>query len=350
MDFSYSEEQLALFDLTKKIVSTDESGEHFHRPTWRSLAQAGLLGIAVDEASGGAGLGLIDLIGVIRESGRAAAGVPVVETLVQGALPIDRFADGDTKTRLLSGVIEGELLLTGAMLEANGADPRAPRTTATEKDGAWHLSGAKIAVSAVEDAHRIVVSADAGLFLLDPGAEGVKLEANLSTSGAPWHTLTMSEAPAALLAEGTDAVRWWVDRSELGQCALLHGLAEEALHMTARYATEREQFGKPIATFQAVSQRIADGYIDLQAMELSLLRAAWLLDAGLPADAEVAIARYWAAEGGFRVTATAQHVHGGIGFDRDYPLHRYTLQAKNAELLLGGATAALAHLGDQLAR
>jgi alkylation response protein AidB-like acyl-CoA dehydrogenase len=119
--------------------------------------------------------------------------------------------------------------------------------------------------------------------------------------------------------------------------------------MTAEYAKTREQFDRPIASFQAVGQRAADAYIDAEAIRLTAWQAAWRVDAGLPATAEVAVAKFWAADGGQRVVHAAQHLHGGIGVDRDYPLHRYFLWAKHLELMLGGGTSQLRTLGGLLA-
>jgi alkylation response protein AidB-like acyl-CoA dehydrogenase len=127
------------------------------------------------------------------------------------------------------------------------------------------------------------------------------------------------------------------------------GVCEEALRMTAEYTKTREQFDRAIATFQAVGQRAADAYIDTEAVRLTALQAMWRLDAGLPAAEEVAIAKFWTAEGGQRVVHAAQHLHGGIGVDRDYPLHRYFLWAKQIELTLGGTTPQLLRLGAMLA-
>jgi alkylation response protein AidB-like acyl-CoA dehydrogenase len=119
--------------------------------------------------------------------------------------------------------------------------------------------------------------------------------------------------------------------------------------MTAAYLSEREQFGRPLGKFQAVQQRVADAYIDVEAMRWTMWQASWLIDEGVPASDEVAIAKYWAAEGGHRVLAAAQHLHGGIGVDIEYPLHRYTLGAKHLELTLGGSSRHLARLGASMA-
>jgi len=127
------------------------------------------------------------------------------------------------------------------------------------------------------------------------------------------------------------------------------GAASAALALVAEYTKSREQFGKPIATFQAVGQRAADAYVDTEAIRLTAWQAAWRIAEGLPADKEVAIAKFWAADGGQRVVHAAVHLHGGVGVDRDYPLHRYFLMTKHFELTLGGATEQLLQLGAILA-
>jgi alkylation response protein AidB-like acyl-CoA dehydrogenase len=144
-------------------------------------------------------------------------------------------------------------------------------------------------------------------------------------------------------------VDWIVQRATAAVCATMAGVAETAVRMTAEYTKTREQFERLIATFQAVGQRAADAYIDAEAIRLTAWQAAWRVDAGLPAEAEVAVAKFWAADGGQRVVHAAQHLHGGVGVDRDYPLHRYFLWAKHLELTLGGATAQLLTLGSLLA-
>jgi alkylation response protein AidB-like acyl-CoA dehydrogenase len=148
---------------------------------------------------------------------------------------------------------------------------------------------------------------------------------------------------------GEGAAEWLATRAILGLCALQLGVLERALELTASYATERVQFDRPIGTFQAVAQRLADGYIDVEAIRLTLWQAAWRLTEGLPARTEVATAKFWAADAGHRVAHTAVHVHGGVGIDKDYPLHRYFVAAKRNEFSMGGATAQLRRIGAELA-
>jgi alkylation response protein AidB-like acyl-CoA dehydrogenase len=119
--------------------------------------------------------------------------------------------------------------------------------------------------------------------------------------------------------------------------------------MSATYTTGREQFGRPVATFQAVGHRLADAFVDVEAMRLTTLQAVWLLDAGLPAATEVAVAKWWTCEGGHRVAHAAQHVHGGVGVDVEYPLSRYFRWSKQMEMTLGAAPAQLLRIGNTLA-
>ncbi len=192
------------------------------------------------------------------------------------------------------------------------------------------------------------------LFLVPAGAPGVERERQDTTTGTPEAQVRLDGvrlgAGAVLgpVDDGT-ALRWTLEHATVGICAVMAGAAAEAVRITGEYTTGREQFGRPIATFQAVGQRAADAYVDAQAVRLTMLQAAWRLDAGMPADREVAVAKYWAAAGGQRVVHAASHLHGGVGVDRDYPLHRYFLLAKQLELALGGASRQLLRLGGILA-
>jgi len=148
---------------------------------------------------------------------------------------------------------------------------------------------------------------------------------------------------------GDDVVAWLTTRAALGRSAFQLGVVERALELTALYAREREQFDRPIGSFQAVSARLADGYIDIKGLRLTLTQAAWRISEDLPADIDVSSAAFWAAEAGHRVAHTAVHVHGGVGIDMDHPVHRYFLAAKQSEFAVGGATGHLLRIGRELA-
>ena len=369
MDLGFTEDQEALRDLAARILAAhtttdrlkqaEADPDRFDRTLWAELARANLLGVGIAEEHGGIGGGLVEICLLLEQAGAAVAPVPIWPTLVLGARTIARHGSERLRNDLLPRVSSGDVVLTAALAEPGAGDPTRPATTATWEGDAWRLEGAKTALPAAHLAERILVPARSnggiGLFLLDPRAGGVTLERRLSTSGEILSLLTL-DGPAVpeddvLIDPGeeSDALALLRDEALTGICALQVGIAERALRMTASYLSEREQFGRPLAKFQAVQQRAADAYIDVEAMRWTMWQAAWMLDEGLPAGDEVAIAKYWAAEGGHRVLAAAQHLHGGVGVDMEYPLHRYTLGAKHLELMLGGASPHLARLGSAMA-
>jgi 3-oxocholest-4-en-26-oyl-CoA dehydrogenase beta subunit len=371
MDFALDETQKAVSDLAKKIfaqrlgadvlkkVGGDES--RFLRPLWNELAAAGLLGTAIPEIDGGSGHDFPALCALLEQAGGAVAPLPLFATLALAALPIAEFGSAELRQRLLPGVARGEVILTAALTEAGSDDPARPTVSALRDKAGWVLRGSKICVPAAHLAERIIVPARTtegavGIFLVDPRASGVKIARQVTTTGEPLGELSLSDARVnhedvlGHPERGSDVLAWLVPRATVALCAMELGVADRALRMTAEYTTNRRQFDRPIATFQAVAQRAADAYIDVEAIRVATWHAAYRLSAGLPANEAVAIAKFFACEAGHRVVYAAQHLHGGIGFDLDYPLHRYYLWSKQIELTLGSAATHLARLGAELAR
>ena len=369
MDMSFTEEQVAIRELAGKILETEVTGarlrevesgtEWFDRALWSELAKTDLLGIGIPEEHGGSGGGIVEVCVLLEEVGKAVAPVPVWSALVLGALPLARFGTEEQQRELLPGVVAGEVILTAALAEPE-EDDAAPVLFRAERDGnSWLLTGSHAMVPAVHLASRILVPAttrgdEVGLFLVDPAAEGASATRQETTTDEPRFELTLDAArvsdASVLVAPtaNTEAVRWVTDVATVGLCAIQLGVAQRSLEITASYTSEREQFGRPLGTFQAVQQRLADAYIDVQALRWTTWEAAWRLAQGLPVAEHVAVAKFWAAEGGQRVLASAQHLHGGIGVDVEYPLYRYTRWAKLGELTLGGAGRHLARLGAEI--
>ncbi len=366
MDFSYSEEQAALRELARRLCAgrfTDEFRKTFARgglaydaTLWGALAETGVLGTAIGTDQGGSGLGLTELSLVLEEQGRTLAAVPLLATLVLGALPLERF--GSTSQRaLLSRVARGELLLSAALEEAGNAALLAPATLAEPVTGGWRLSGTKTCVPYAEDVKYLLVSAStphahAHLFLIDPQAPGVEIRAQRTTSGEPQGEVRLAgvlAGPADVLGQDARPLRYLVECAQVALAAQQLGVLEEALRRAAAYVAERQQFGRPIGSFQAVQHRLADCYIDLEALRSAYLQAVWALDAGLDAPAQVLSAKWWAAHAGHRVSHAVQHVHGGLGADVEYPVQAFFLQAKQLEVALGGAAPTLAGIGAALA-
>jgi acyl-CoA dehydrogenase len=368
MDFGFNEEQQDLQGLATQILEGEvtherlkevEGGdENFDRELWAKLAEAGILGIALPEANGGGGYGYLEAALVLEQIGRTVAPVPYYATVI-GSLPIARFGTDAQKSALLPAVANGETILSAALTEA-GTDPLHPTTTAKPDGDGFVLDGVKDCVAAGPLADKVLCPATTAdgkviVAIVDPTASGVTRERQETTNMHAEARLTLSgvKVGADDLLGGTDTgaevLQWTVERATGALCALAIGICEEAVKMTAEYTKTREQFDRPIATFQAVGQRAADAYIDTEAVRLTAWQAIWRLDEELPATTEVAVAKFWAAEGGQCVVHAAQHLHGGMGVDRDYPLHRYFLWAKWLELSLGGATRQLLTIGKHLA-
>jgi alkylation response protein AidB-like acyl-CoA dehydrogenase len=384
MDFTYSEEQEAVRELARRIFDEQSTHERLKeielaaadegpidRDLWRALADAGLLGIHLPEAYGGAGLDFVAACLVIEAAGRTAAYVPVVETMMYAAAPIAQFGLPEQRQAWLPRVSSGDLILTAAMAELATdvvlPGGTAPATTATaQPDGSWVLHGTKACVPAAFVADAILVPASRqaadgapsgiGVFIVDAGADGVVMSRQNTTSGRPEAILELDGVTVAADrqlggpdADGAAIITTITELATAALCVLEAGACATALALTGEYTKTRVQFERPIATFQAVGQRAADAYVDTEAIRLTAWQAASRLAAGLPASSEVAVAKFWAAEGGQRVVHAAAHLHGGVGVDRDYPLHRFFLLTRHIELTLGGANESLRRLGRILA-
>jgi alkylation response protein AidB-like acyl-CoA dehydrogenase len=370
MDFTFTEAQTTVGDLARGILEREVTPERLKAAEaapgridaalWATLAEANLLGVAIPEAQGGMGLGLLELLSLCEEVGRAVAPVPVLPALVLAGLPIARFGTEAQREAWLRPLAAGETLLSAAVggigpLEATRTSVRAKR------DGAgWVLEGSVRFAPAARRTSAVLVPAaaaeGAGLFGVDPNAPGVTLEGRRLSTREPVFDLSLEgvrvgegDLLGGVLDPEATPVVYARACGALGACATQVGVSERALEITTRHLREREQFGAPLGSFPAVQQRAADAWIDLQAMRWTTWRAAWRLAEGLPAAREVRVARFWAAEGGSRIANTAQHLHGGLGVDVDYPIHRYFLWSKSLELAFGGAAPTLARLGRELA-
>ena len=327
MDFSFTPEQddaaaLAASILDDRVTldrqkAVEAEGSRFDRDLWAALGGAGLLSLAVPEQYGGAGLGLVELCRVLHEVGQRVAPVPLA-THGAAALLLAESADADLAGAWLPGAASGEQVLTVALSEERSHLPALPVTTASSTGAGWSVSGAKSLVRAGTSAAAYLVSAGTsegvGVFLVEAGADGVRTTPGRTSDGDTVARLDLEQAPATLVGDlDGNTARRLGDLVTVATGAELLGITEGALHLTAQYAKTREQFGRPIGTFQAVSQRLADGYIDVLGQRLTLWSAAWRLAEGLPAETEVAIAKLWAADAAHRLAHTTVHVHGGVG-------------------------------------
>lgn len=370
MQLTLSEDQKALADLAHQILreklpperlrAIESEGRWFDDAAWGELAKARLLGAGLPEDVGGGGFGFFETCLVLEQIGRTVAPLPYFATVVLAAMPIDRFGSAQQRQACLPRVADGELILTAALLEDGDVlFSETPRTEAVADGDGWRISGDKIFVPAFDLAGKALVSAKTkngvGLFLIDPKSAGIAGERVEVTTFEPQWRIRFDDlrvGAEALIGDpsnGAEMIRWLNDHAVVGLCAMQAGVCDQALRTTAEYISQREQFGSKIATFQAVAQRAADAYIDAAGVTLTARLAAWTLSQGLPADDLIPIAKFWTADGAQRVVHAAQHLHGGIGVDTEYPVHRYFRWAKQLELTMGGAHEHLLHLGNRLA-
>lgn len=373
MNFNLSEEEEAVkelaaqilgdgtsFERTREVESEDE-GPGFDQALWARLAESNLIGLPISETLGGQGYSFLALCLLLEEAGRNLAPVPLLESIVYTALPIQQFGSDQLKMDLIPKVIAGEALLTAALFEVGApVSSRSAKTKATATgDAAYTLTGEKVCVPFAAAADKILVSASSadglGLFLISPDAAAVSLHRQETTAHERQFVVKLEGVEVrdddvlAAPGRGESVLEWLEPRAMTALAAIAVGAAEESLRQTAEYTRTRKQFGREIGSFQAVSLRAADAYIDVEAMRSTMWQAAWQIDNRETPLKAAAVAKWWACMGGHRVSHTCQHLHGGIGSDIDYPIHRYMLWSRQLGLTLGGAHQQLATLGALLA-
>ena len=329
MDFALAERQQAVAALAAEVLGAADP--------WKELVQAGLLDVSPPD-----GLGLLDAAVLLTEIGRRAPSLQALATLMTGALPVARWGSDELKRALLPGVASGELLLTAALREPSHPAPTPPATAVTNGT----ITGTKVGVLHAGQSHLLLVPArlpsGSAVALVDPGAEGVGLTRTPSSSGEPEYTVRLDGAPIEGMLGGAECVRDLYQLAVAGACALADGAVAGALALTRDHVATREQFGRPLAAFQAVSQQVADVYIASRTMHLATLAACWRLAEGLDAAADLGVAGYWCAEQAPRTVRVCHHLHGGLGMDVTYPLHRFSGLVADLVRFLGGAEYRLA--------
>lgn len=370
MDFTFSEDQNAIRDLASQIFTdrvTDEFMLAFDRTDntyddtlWSTLAEQGLLGITIPEDFGGTGLGLVELCMMLEEQGRRIAPTPLYSSLVLGVLPITEFGSDEQKQKYLAPLATGELKLSAAIAELGMSDAVAGEVIASQSGDSFTLNGQLDCVPDGAVANAILVPAvDADgtqtMFIIDSDTAGVSITAQTSSLGQNEATLSLDNVSVnadAILGgadNGETVLNWLEQRAELGLCAMQVGVTEEALKRTAEFTCERKQFGVAIGSFQAVAMQAADAYIDVEAIRSVYWLALYKIEAGEDSRAEVRAAKWFAADAGHRIVYRTQHLHGGMGADLEFPIHRFFLWAKHIGMMIGGRSVQTAKLGALLA-
>ncbi|OBF87957.1 acyl-CoA dehydrogenase [Mycobacterium sp. 852002-51163_SCH5372311] len=361
MDFTTTEAATDLGGLVDTIVDAvctpahqrelDGLEQRFDRELWGKLVDSDILTSAAPSSLGGDGFGVLEQTAVLVALGHQLAAVPYLESVVLGAGALARFGSEELQQSWGVAAVNGEKILTVA---ADGEMGEGPVRATPAGDG-FRLTGTRTLVGygPVADAFLVPAETDSGtaVFVVASDDPGVSVTPLQTTGlGCVGHLALDDVAVAAdRKVGGSEVVSWLRTISTLGRSAFQLGVLERGLQMTAEYARTREQFDRPIGSFQAVGQRLADAYIDVKGLRLTLTQAAWKVAEDIPAEIDVASAAFWAADAGHRVAHTIVHVHGGVGVDTDHPVHRYFLAAKETEFALGGATGQLRRIGRELA-
>ena len=364
MDFTSTEAANDLGGLVDTIVDAVCTPEHqrtldgldqrFDRELWGKLIESDILTSASPASLGGGGFGVLEQVAVLVALGHQLAAVPYLESVMLAAGALARFGSEELQQSWGMPAVSGEKILTVALDGEMGEGP----VRAVSAGGGYRLTGTRTQVGfgPVADAFLVPAETDSGtaIFLVAADNPGVTVTAIQTTGLGSVGHLTLDGVAvdgARQVGDGFDGivVTWLDTLATLGRSAFQLGVLERGLQLTAEYARTREQFDRPIGSFQAVAQRLADGYIDVKALRLTLTQAAWRVSEDIPAEIDVASAAFWAADAGHRVAHTVVHVHGGVGVDTDHPAHRYFLAAKEIEFALRGATGQLRRIGRELA-
>lgn len=330
MDFSPDEGQQAVADVVTSVLDRDNS--------WDALVAGGVTALAVPERLGGDGVGLPELTTALTEIGRHGTISPALATLGATAVLLDLASDAQ-QDRYLAGVAKGAVL-TAALNEAGAPLPDRPATTYTN----GRLKGTKVAVSYAEQADWLIVTADNAVVVVSPKADGVTVTKTPTSNHSDEYSVTFADAEVDGVLEGAAPRR--VDQLALAAIgAFASGLVAGALRLTADYVANREQFGKPLSTFQTVAAQLAEVYITSRTLTLAATSVVWRLSKGRDADDDIDILAYWLASQAPPVMQICHHLHGGMGMDIAYPMDRYYSTIKDLTRLVGGPSHRLDLVG-----
>lgn len=372
MDFTRNETQAAVAEAVAGALSAAAPAEElltalpsrnvedagYDEHLWSAFAESGLLSLGLPESLGGDGLSVADIAVVLEEVGRAGVVIPALETLGFGVLPIVALGTADQQKRLLEGIEDGRIL-TAAVAEPGSPLPLEP--TVRLDGGA--LTGTVTSVRYAAQAKSVVVpvstSAGAAVVVVAPDAPGVSLTPTLGSLGVPEYAVRFDATPVddgdVLRGSGEGTVVEEFRRLVLAACiAHADGLISGSLEMTAEYLKERVQFGKPLGSFQAVQQELADVYVVSRTLHVIAQSVAWRISEGLVGEADryetdPTIGAYWLASEGPRAVQVLHHLHGGVGVDITYPMFKYSSAVKDLARFVGGAQLHLEALGGAVA-
>lgn len=334
MDFSPDEGQQAVADVVTSALDRDN--------TWDALVAGGVIAFGVPDRLGGDGLGLPEITTALTEIGRHGTVSPALATLGYGLIPLLALASDEQQDRYLAGVAAGGVL-TAALNEPGSSLPERPSTNLS----GGKLSGTKIGVPYAGQADWIVVTTDSGVVVVSATADGVTLTKTPTANGSDEYAVTFADVivPESDELTGADTVHRVNQLVLASTGAFAAGLVAGALRLTADYVAKREQFGRPLSTFQTVAAQLAEVYIASRTISLAATSAIWRLSEGRDADDDLDVLGYWLSSQAPPVMQTCHHLHGGMGMDITYPMNRYYSTIKDLTRLLGGPAHRLELVG-----
>ncbi len=364
MNFNYNEDQQAILDTAERIFKDLCSDEQIrdltetdallHQKLWLQLAESGMLGLVIDETYNGSGLGLFELCMLFEVQGKYVAPIPLLSSIVECAMTIGRSDNEVIKRQVLPQIVSGECILAPVKAYTGLISDKQPlQLKNNQLNGCSgfspYLPCANAYVATVIDAQN-----EQNIIYIDANSEGISIVSQTTISdesGGYLQCDAVDISPEQILASGDKAqllATAQLYRAWIALAAIQTGVLSEGLQRAAIYVSQRKQFGRPLGTFQAVSQQAADAYMDVEALRSVYYRALEDVENDNDISLSAAVAKYWVSEAGHSVGHKFLHLHGGIGQDLSYPIHRYFLWAKHCERYLGSASQIMPNLGRHI--
>ena len=365
MDFSYSEEHedirslvseiLGDFSSAERLKKLETDGAYFDKEVWQKLIETGIHSASFPTTFDGMGMDYSATTLVVEAIGRSMVSIPYIPCIISTALPLIPAIKNKTVLEELQNIIKGESLAVAALIEPGNEDSYRPSVLAKQEEDEWTINGIKHCVPYAGDANTLLVNANVGgnlwLGLINSDQSGVKIIEQQCTASELQYQVTFNQAKARCIAQGEEAkniIQQSIAMTTVAYCAMAVGVADKMTRISGEYTSERKQFGVAIATFQAVAHRLADCYIDTECLKIITLKAASDVSQGNYETDVISMAKVWCGDVLARVSQAAQHVHGGMGIDRDYHLFRFCLWSKQLELSLGNSKIHMARLADRI--